>query len=54
MGKKTGVKNMEAPRSLKSYGMAQCSFLPQQLPVSDTSKNSADRSLVAFMSTTAW
>merc|ERR1711967_221888 len=49
MGKETGGKKMEDPRSLKSNEMAQCSFQPQQPLVCDTFKNCEGLSRVAFM-----
>merc|ERR1712195_76556 len=49
MGKGTGGEKMEAPHSLKSNEMAQCSFQPQQPLVADTFKNCEGLSRVAFM-----
>merc|ERR1712193_140883 len=49
MGKETGGKKMEDPRSLKSNEMAECSFAPQQPLVCDTFKNCEGLSRVAFM-----
>jgi len=38
MGKETGGKKMEEPHSLKSNEMAECSFMPQQPLVCDSSR----------------
>merc|ERR1712185_182722 len=49
MGKETGGKKMDEPHSLKSNGMAECSFTPQQPLVADSFKNCEGLSRVAFM-----
>jgi elongation factor 1-alpha len=49
MGKETGGKKMEAPHSLKSNEMAECTFMPQQPLVCDTFKNCEGLSRISFI-----